>query len=81
MVLRATDLLGPRHGTDDATTIAIALYVVYNVSTTVTSVGAGHASDRRTPRLVLALGAAAFAIASIGFTRDTTSWLALARPV
>jgi MFS family permease len=78
MILRATDLLEPGHGTDDATTIAIALYVVYNVSATITSVAAGHASDRRTPRLVLALGAAAFAIAYLGFTRDTTSWLALA---
>ena len=43
MILRATDLLEPGHGTDDATTIAIALYVVYNVSATVTSVAAGHA--------------------------------------
>ena len=78
MILRATDLLEPGHGIDDATTIAIALYVAYNVSATVTSVAAGHASDRRTPRLVLAVGAAAFAVAYIGFTRDTTSWLALA---
>ena len=78
MILRATDLLEPGHGTDHATTIAIALYVVYNLSATVTSVAAGHVSNRRTPRLVLAVGSAAFAIAYVGFIRDTTSWLALA---
>ena len=49
MIRRATDLLEPGHGTDDATTIAIALYVVYNLSATVTSIAAGKASDRRTP--------------------------------
>jgi sugar phosphate permease len=64
MILRATELLEPGHGS--------------NVSATVTSVAAGHASDRRTPRVVLAVGAGAFAIAYVGFTRDTTSWLALA---
>ena len=71
MILRATDLLEPRHGIDDATTIAIALYVVYNVSATVTSVAAGHASDRRTPRLVLALGAAAFGFLAVAMILAT----------
>ena len=78
LILRATELLKPEHGQDSATTIAIALYVAYNVSATVTSFIAGHASDRRSPRLVLAVGAAGFAIAYLGLTRDTTSWLALA---
>ena len=78
LILRATELLEPQHGRDSATTIAIALYVAYNVSATVTSFVAGHASDRRSPRLVLAIGAAGFAFAYIGLTRDTTSWLALA---
>jgi len=78
LILRASELLEPRYGTDRATTIAIALYVAYNIAATVTSVAAGHAADRRAPRLVLAVGAAAFALAYLGFTRDTTSWLALA---
>jgi MFS family permease len=78
LILRASDLLEPRLGDDRATTIALALYVAYNTAATMTSIAAGHASDRRTPRLVLALGAAAFAIAYLGFARDTSSWLALA---
>ena len=78
LILRASELLEPGHGTDTATTISIALYVAYNVAATVTSVIAGHASDRRPPRLVLTVGAAGFAIAYLGFMRDTTSWLALA---
>lgn len=78
LILRASDLLEAEHGQDRATTIAIGLYVAYNVAATITSLAAGHVSDRRTPRLVLAAGAAAFAIAYLGFTRDTTSWLALA---
>lgn len=78
LILRASDLLEAEHGQDRATTIAIGLYVAYNVAATITSLAAGHVSDRRTPRLVLAAGAAAFAIAYLGFTRDTASWLALA---
>jgi MFS family permease len=78
LILRASELLEPGHGTDQATTIAIGLYVAYNVAATITSLAAGHISDRRTPRLVLAVGAAGFAIAYLGFTRDTTNWLALA---
>ena len=78
MILRASELLEPGHGKDHATTIAIGLYVAYNVAATLTSLAAGHLSDRRTPRLVLALGAAGFAVAYLGFTHDTANWLALA---
>lgn len=77
LILRATDLLEPRHGHDTAAQLALGLYVVYNVAATVTSVGAGHVTDRRSPRLVLAVGAAAFALAYLGLTVDTTSWLVL----
>lgn len=78
MILRATELLRDRHGRDHATTIALALYVTYNVAATLTSIAAGHLSDRRSPRLVLTLGAAGFAVAYLGFTHDTTHWAALA---
>ena len=78
LILRASELLEPGHGQDGATTIAIALYIGYNVAATITSLAAGHAADRRTPRGVLTIGAAGFALAYLGFTRDTTSWLALA---
>jgi MFS family permease len=63
LILRATDLLSPSHGTDAATRIAIALYVVYNIAATVTSFPAGGLSDRlgrRGPLLVTAVGVAAF---------------------
>ena len=78
LILRATELLQPGHGNDSAATIALWLYVGYNVAATATSVAAGHAADRRSPRLVLTLGAIAFAVSYIGLTVDTTSWLAMA---
>ena len=68
MILRATQLLEPGHSKDRATTIAIGLYVAYNVAATLTSLAAGQ----------LPTGAAGFAIAYLGFTRDTANWLALA---
>jgi MFS family permease len=77
LILRATELLEQRHDHDTAAQLALALYVAYNLAATATSVGAGHLTDRRTPTLVLALGAAAFAVAYLGLTLDTTSWLAL----
>ena len=77
LILRATELLEPGHGTEHATTIALALYVAYNVAATLTSLAAGRASDRTGPTGVLAVGAAAFAVAYLGFTRDTASWALL----
>ena len=41
---------------------------------TVTSLVAGRHSDRSGPTRVLTLGAAAFALAYIGFTHDTAAW-------
>ena len=66
LILRATDLLTPGHGTDDAAQIAIALYVVYNIAATVTSIPAGRLGDRRGMVRVLAGGVAAFALAGVG---------------
>lgn len=66
LILRASDLLTPEHGTKAATTIALGLYTAYNVSATLASVPAGRLSDRlgtRGPALVLAAGVAAFAAA------------------
>jgi MFS family permease len=77
LILRATELLEPGHGNDSATTIALALYVTYNTAATLTSIPAGHHSDRRGATRVLTLGVAAFALAYLGLTRDTTSWAAL----
>ncbi|GAA3833278.1 MFS transporter [Streptomyces chiangmaiensis] len=65
LILRATDLLAPDHGTKAATTIALGLYTAYNVAATLASVPAGRLSDRLGPRgpvLVLAAGVCAFAL-------------------
>ncbi|WP_441245255.1 MFS transporter [Kitasatospora sp. McL0602] len=64
LILRASDLLAPEHGTKSATTIALGLYTAYNIAATLASVPAGRLADRlgtRGPVLVLAAGVAAFA--------------------
>jgi MFS family permease len=66
LILRATDLLTPGRGVHEATQVAIALYVVYNIAATITSFPAGGFSDklgRRGPLLVTAAGVAAFLLA------------------
>jgi MFS family permease len=78
MILRATDLLEPEHGHDTAAQIALALYVGYNATATITSLAAGHLTDRHSPRLALTAGAAAFAIAYVGLATDTSNWIVLA---
>ena len=77
LILRATELLQPGHGKDRATTIALALYVTYNIAATITSIPAGHHTDRRGATQVLLAGATAFALAYLLFTRDTTNWALL----
>jgi MFS family permease len=77
LILRATELFEPGRGTEAATTAALALYVTYNVAATLTSVAAGHHTDRVGATRVLTLGVAAFALAYLGFTHDTTTWVAL----
>lgn len=80
LILRATELFRPEHSQDEATTMALSLYVAYNVAATLTSVPAGRHTDRRGATRVLVLGAAAFALAYVGFTRDTGNWLLLLPP-
>jgi MFS family permease len=77
LILRATQLLEPGHSTDNATTTALWLYVSYNLAATLTSLAAGRYTDRTDATRVLAAGVAAFAIAYLGFTHDTTTPLAL----
>lgn len=67
LILRATDLLTPGHGQDDAAKLAIALYVAYNVAATVVSIPAGRVGDRYGNVRVLAGGIAAFALAYVAF--------------
>ena len=63
MILRATKLLTPSHGSHGAVQIGILLYVGYNVAGTLSSIPGGHLSDRRTPIHALIVGAAAFLVA------------------
>ena len=77
LILRATELLEPGHGKDRATTIALALYVTYNIAATITSIPAGRHTDRRGATQVLLAGAATFALAYLLFTRETANWALL----
>lgn len=63
LILRATQLLAPIDGSDDATNTALLLYVAYNVAATLASVPAGHLTDRASSRVVLAGGILAFLLA------------------
>lgn len=78
LILRATDLLSPDRGVHDATQIAIALYVLYNLAATLASVPAGRVGDRHGMVRVLAAGVACFALAYTGFAADTTNITLLA---
>lgn len=83
LILRATELLTPGHGSKTATTIALALYILYNVAATAASVPAGRTADRlgtRGPIKVLAAGVALFAAAYAGFAAGSTNLIVLALP-
>lgn len=67
LILRAAELLEPGRGHDRAASIAVVLYVAYNVAATLTSLPAGHLGDRRGTRLVLLGGAGAFLAAYLVF--------------
>ena len=77
LILRATQLLQPGRSQTTAATTALWLYVAYNTAATLTSVPAGRHADRTSARRTLGVGAVAFGLAYVGFTRDTSSWLAL----
>jgi MFS family permease len=78
LILRATELLEPGGDRDTAATSALWLYAAYNLAATVTSPVAGRASDRIGATHVLAIGAAAFGAAYLGFSHDTASAAGLA---
>lgn len=67
LILRATDLLTPGHSHHRAAEIALLLYAGYNLTATLTSLPAGHVSDRRGTTGMLTTGAACFLVAYAGF--------------
>jgi MFS family permease len=77
LILRATELFEPGRSTDAATIAALTLYLSYNAAAALTSPAAGRHTDRVGATRVLSLGVAAVALAYLGFTRDTSAWLAL----
>jgi Arabinose efflux permease len=83
LILRATELLTPVRGVTVATTLALALYTLYNLAATAASLPAGRTADRlgaRGPIWVLAAGVGLFLAAYLGFTVDTTNLALLALP-
>jgi MFS family permease len=78
LILRATELLAPGRDQDQATQLALALYVAYNLAATLVSIPAGRLGDRRGAVPVLALGVALFGLAYAGFAAGPGSVLALA---
>ena len=73
LILRATELLTPGHGSGAATKIALVLYIAYNAAATLVSIPGGHVADRWGESRVLLGGVACFVAAYLGF--------AFARPV
>lgn len=83
MILRASTQLAPAHGAKGATTLSLALYIVYNAAAALASIPAGRLADRLGPRgpvLVLAGGAAAFAASFALFAVGSTVPVVLAAP-
>ncbi|NES17222.1 MULTISPECIES: MFS transporter [Micromonospora] len=83
LILRATELLTPAHGVTAATSLALVLYILYDLAATGASLPAGRAADRLGARgaiWVLATGVALFLAAYLGFTIDTANLALLALP-
>ena len=78
LILRATDLVGQDHGSDNAVQIALGLYAGYNLAAALASVPGGRLGDRRGSIVVLALGIICFAAAFFGFAFAGRSILLLA---
>jgi MFS family permease len=78
LILRATDLLAPAHGHDSAVKLAVVLYAGFNAAAMLTSVPAGHVTDRRGATAVLLTGALALLAAYVGFALAGTAVALLA---
>jgi MFS family permease len=77
LILRATELFEPTHGKSGATTLALWLYVAYNVTATAVSPLAGRQTDRLGALRVLMVGVGAFAVAYLAFAHERGRWLPL----
>jgi len=79
LILRATEILTPHHGQDEAISTALGLYLFYNLIAAVASLGGGRLADRRGALLVLTAGVACFGLAygGLAFTDATIAILAV----
>ena len=77
LILRATELFDPGRSQDQATQLALWLYVAYNLAATLISLPAGHLGDRIGAPRVLALGALSFVGAYAWFAAGPDAPLAL----
>jgi MFS family permease len=78
LILRATELLTPSRGHDQAAVVALLLNTGYNLAATLASVPAGRVADARGAVVVLAAGVGMYGLAYAGFAVGTTPLLALA---
>jgi MFS family permease len=78
LILRATELLSSSRGPDQATQLALGLYLTYNVAGTFVSVPAGRLSDAVGAVSVLAGGVATFLAAYVTFALVDDSLAVLA---
>jgi MFS family permease len=78
LILRATQLLTPTLGLNNATEVALFLYAGYNVAATLSSVPAGRVGDRSSMTLVLTIGVGLFMLAYLGFAVQFPSVVLLA---
>jgi MFS family permease len=78
LILRATELFEAGRSRDEATQLALALYIAYNVAATLVSIPAGHHGDRRGATRVIAFGAMAFLAAYAWFAIGPSGVLGLA---
>ncbi len=76
-ILRATELFEPGRSQDQATQLALWLYVAYNLAATLISLPAGHLGDRIGAPRVLALGALSFVGAYVWFAAGPDALLTL----
>ncbi len=77
LILRATELLNPGRSHQSAVQLALVLYTAYNVAAAAASIPSGHAGDRFGNTRVLAVGAALFALAFVGFAQSGESFMFL----
>jgi MFS family permease len=78
MILRATQLFTPEHGSDRATQLALVLYISYNIAATMASIPAGRVADRRGGVPVMTAGAALFGVAYVGLAVTGANFATLA---